>query len=78
MDGIPDLDLWDVVIEVLHFSKDTLINQREITVAVKFEAQIPTPHWENMVTEMLMNCQMWITLSQAQKMFSIRGSVVHC
>ena len=80
MDGIPALDLWDVVIEVLHSSKNTHIKQREIAVAkgrsmikqretfvaLKSEAQIPTAPEEIMVTQMLKNCQLWITLSQMQ------------
>ena len=56
MDGIPALDLWDVVIEVLHSSKNThqavkghcrkrnrsMIKCREVEHAVKSKALTPT------------------------------------
>ena len=57
MDGLPALDLWDVVIEVLHSSKNThqavkghcrkrkrsMIKCREVEHAVKSKAPTPTP-----------------------------------
>ena len=46
MDGIPALDLWDVVIEVLNSSKNnthTHIKHAEINVGEKSGAQIPNP-----------------------------------
>ena len=59
MEGIPALDLWDVVIRALHSSKTThphpLIKHGETSRAKKSGAQIPTQSLEGEVTDMLMN-----------------------
>ena len=46
--------------------KGSMIKCREVEHAVKSEAPLPTPSWQKAVTETLMNCQMWITLSQTR------------
>ena len=58
MDGLAALGKWDVVIGVLHSSKNTTINPRSTRNSKsKFK--------KKRGTEMLMSCQVWTTLSQA-------------
>ena len=63
MDGLLALGSWDVVIEALHFSKNTESPTREAQVNL-FE--IPTRNTKEKGSETLMNCQMWSMLSQTQ------------
>ena len=66
------IDPWDLVTEHLSSSERPLrkeklmIKCREVEHGVKSRAPIPTPDRKETVTEKLMNCLMWITLSQAQ------------
>ena len=84
MDGIPALDLWDVVIEMLHSSKNTHQALRDHCRREKVDDQVPrmkskaptpTPNPEGTATEKLMNCLMWITLSQAQNLLKFEAQL---
>ena len=60
------LIFWDVVIEcyIPRRTKTQSPNkQRETAREKKFEAQILTPSFRVEVTEMLMNCRIWVMLS---------------
>ena len=89
MDGILAFDLWDVVIEVLRSSKNTHqavrdhcrkeevddhVPRSRVEHALRSKAPIPTPNRRDTVTEKLMNCLMWITLSQAQNLLTSKLS----
>ena len=78
MDGLTALDLRDVVIEVCYIPRRTRTHthnkQRETASEKKFEAQIPKPSRKEEVTEMLMNCRMWITLSRTQVLLNVKLS----
>ena len=74
MDGILVLDLWDVVIEVFHSSKNTRQAVRDHCRKEQVDRQVSRHRGRNEIrkrndtaTETLMNCLLWITLSQAQK-----------
>ena len=58
MDGILALDLWDLVMEVVHFSKntDTPTQQDRLRKEVR---STNSNRRRNTVIEMLMNCRMW-------------------
>ena len=61
MDGLPALDLWDVVIFVLRSSKNTKSPTKQAQGNLSRNSNTTL---KKKGTEMLMNCQMWITLSQ--------------
>ena len=72
----PALDLWDVVIEVLHSLKNTHQAARDHCRKEKVDDPVPRRRARNQKhqpqhqienKQKLMNCPMWITLSQAQK-----------
>ena len=73
-DGIPALDLWDVVSEVLHSLKITESQQQEARGNMLRNSNPKPPKNE---TEMLMNCQVLITLSQKQVLLLRRMKVVY-
>ena len=86
LDVIPALDLWDLVIEVWHSSaksnkhresdvaKRSIVKCREIERAMKPKAPTPTPTRRDTITEKLMNCLLWIALSQAQNLLTSKLS----
>ena len=58
-------------------SNKLMIKCQETEHAVKSEAKISKPSWTEAVTEMLMKCQMWITLSQTQFLLDVKLSCVY-
>ena len=63
MDGLPALDLWDVVIEVSRSSKSTELPTQEQQETAR---EITHPNPNKRETEMLINCHMWTTSPQTQ------------
>ena len=69
MDGIPALDLWVLVIEVLHSSKSLPVRRdpwRDET-----QRKHTTPRRRNTSTEMMLNYSMWNTVSQPQNLLTL-------
>ena len=65
MDGLPALDIWDVVIEVLRSSNSTRTPTNQLNSRKLFaESQIQTQTKRD--TEMLINCRMWTTSPRTQ------------
>ena len=50
----------------------SMIKRREVEDSEKPEAHVPKPSWKEAVTETLMHCHMWITLSQTQILLSLK------
>ena len=69
MDGIPVLDLWDLVVEVLHFPITPTPTHQALRNQCRGEigsTNSQTKLEKKAVTETSMNCQTWITLSQTE------------
>ena len=67
MGGIPALDLWDLVVEVLHSSKKPSNTGRPVARR-NLEETHQHPRRRNTSTDMMLNCSMWITWSQMQSL----------
>ena len=71
MDGLPALDLWDVVIEVLHSSN----NRRSSTKrAADTACTCLVRSWQRKVTRMLISCQIQIRCPQTQVLLNAKRS----
>ena len=68
IDGIPGLDLWDLVMGVLHSSNN--VQHGETLREMRFEANTPTPtpKRRDTITANMMSCLMWTTLSHIIKL----------
>ena len=66
MDGLPALDLWDVVIELLRSTNSikTHTTQRRATDARQEPVRETHPKPNKRETEMLSSCRMWTTFPQ--------------
>ena len=67
----PLLILWDVVIEVAHSSKNTESPTQHVQGNLSRNSNSKV---KKRKTEMLINCQMWITLSQTQVLLDVKHS----
>ena len=81
MEGMPALDLRDVVMRVLTpiMQWEIIVEKQRSTVkcrgterAVNKKAPTPTPKRRDTATEKLMNCVLSVTLSQAQNLFNLK------
>ena len=70
LDGLPALDLWDVVIEELHSSKNTHRTVRDHCRNEVRSTNSNTIFFE--VAETLMNCRRWIKLSQIHVLLNVK------
>ena len=73
MDGIPALDIWDVAIETLHSSKehdDKVPRSRAHSEIQSTKPNTKSKRNSNRDVDELINCSMWITLSQAQNLLN--------
>ena len=73
IEGLPALDLWDVVIELLHSSKNTETPTQQ---AAGNRLRNSNTKLKKEEAEMLINCQMWITLSQTQVLLNVKRSCI--
>ena len=69
MDGIPAVDLWDLVVDVLHSSKHIPARGNPWRDR-KPKVNTPTPWWRITATEMILKFSMWIMSSQTQNFFT--------
>ena len=71
MDGIPALDLWDMVIEISHSSNNVLARRNPLRDGEpKGNTPTPTPRRRNTVTEIMLSHPNRITLSQMQNLLT--------
>ena len=68
IDGTPALDLWDLVVDVLHSSPKKKNSTGKLVRQRSPRGNTPTPRRRNTSTEMILNYSMWITLPQTQNL----------